>query len=413
MAMESVQSRTYRDMLRDPPLRTFWLANTFSGLGTGAFIMALNWLTVRQHGAPGIAALVIGYGVPQFALQLLGGSVSDRLDRRRLFAITQIGFLVVAMGLLMAASHNVAHLWVLVAVNVLFGGISAFDTPARTALISQMVESHEVVAVQQLFNLSGGITNVLGPALGGILLTVGNADQTREELAFLFNVVSYIPLLLSLPFLRVTLADEATQHSHRILDGVREGLLYVRGQASLQSLLILLAVVMLLGMPFQTLLPIFVHRHLSLETGHGFYAALLSAAGLGALWGSLLGLSGSQSRSKGHLLVWASLGLGTSIFLLVGSSLIHWASLAVFLAGACGAFTINLDTAIIQGITPSAMQGRVAAIANLTKGLQAFSAAAASLAMHRLGYFGVQLSLAGMLVVGALFLYPSLRRARI
>jgi hypothetical protein len=53
--------------------RRFWVANIFSNLGTSAFVMALSWLTVKQYGAFGIASLALGYGIPQFCLQLIGG----------------------------------------------------------------------------------------------------------------------------------------------------------------------------------------------------------------------------------------------------------------------------------------------------------------------------------------------------
>jgi MFS family permease len=396
-------------LLREGSVLAFWLANLFSNLGTGAFILALNWLAVKRHGALGIGALALAYGVPQFALQLFGGSASDRLDRRRLFLATETGFMLVALALLMACTHNLAPLWVLVATNFLFGAISAFDTPARTALISQMVRPGEVVLAQQFFALSTSAAGVLGPALGGVLLSIGSSDRSHEEVAFLFNVLSYIPLLLIVPWLSIAATDTGPRPSGSLLEGVREGVAYVRAQATLRSLFLLLAIVMLLGMPFQTLLPIFVRSHLALQMGHGFYAALLSAVGLGAFCGSLLGVFHRQSR-VGPLLLAASLGLGLSILLLIGSQVVHWASLAAFLGGVFGSLAINMDAAMIQGCSPPAMRGRVAGIANLTKGMQAFSAAAATVAIHRLGYLDVQLTLALLLLLGVLLLYPWLRR---
>jgi MFS family permease len=305
-----------------------------------------------------------------------------------------------------------------VAVNASNGVISAFDTPARTALISEMVGRDELVLAQQTYSVAANVTNVFGPALGGILLSIGHSDRSHEELAFLFNVLSFLPLLACIPWLPRTPAASPSGCRGRaaLWLSIREGLSYVRQQRPLRLLLQLLALVMLLGLPFQTLLPIFVHDHASLASHHATYAALLSAVGLGGVVGSLLGMASGQARWLGLALGAAAAGLAVAILLLAGSEVIHWASLSAFLAGACGVFSLNLNNALMQGLTPMELQGRVIAIANLGKGLQAFSAAGASEAVHLLGramassnaYLLVQSGLALALLVGVLLLWPAL-----
>ena len=397
--------------------RRFWVANLVSNLGTSAFVMALSWLTVKTYGASGIAALALGYGVPQFVLEVVGGAAADRISRRRLFQLTETGFLVVALTLWLVSIHGTVPLWLLVAVNACNGAISAFDSPARTALISEMVPQHQWMEAQQLYSASSNITNIFGPALGGVLLSIGTSNRSHEEVAFFFNVLSFLPLLILIPFLP---SPRAATHAARskgesFLRSVAEGLQFVRGQWSLRSLLQLLAVVMLLGMPFQTLLPIFVHGHPSMGGGqsHGYYAALLSAVALGGFVGALLGMASSSGRRPGGSLLAAAVGLGLSIVLLASSAVIHWASLAAFFAGACGVLAVNLDTALVEGFTPVALQGRVSAIASLSKGLQSFSAAAASVLMHGValltgvpgsGYWPVQVSMGVALILVVLLL---------
>ena len=99
------------------------------------------------------------------------------------------------------------------------------------------------------------------------------------------------------------------------------------------------------------------------------------------------------------------------------SNVVHWASLAAFLAGACSNLALSLDNALLQAGTNAAMQGRVNAIANLTKGLQALSLAAAGYTIHLLashfggiGYQPVQLTLALALLGGTAWLWPRLDR---
>ena len=96
--------------LRD--FRRFWVASLVSNLGTSAFVMAMSWLAVKSYGASGIAALALalGYGVPQFLLQVVGGATADRINRRHLFQLTETGFLVVAFTLWLASIDGIVPL---------------------------------------------------------------------------------------------------------------------------------------------------------------------------------------------------------------------------------------------------------------------------------------------------------------
>lgn len=421
--MASLSTAGIAALFRLPGFLVFWLANLLSNLGTSAFVLAINWLTVKQHGAAGIATLALAYGLPQMLLQLVGGTLSDRLDRRHLYAVTQAGMLTIAVMILAASTQGVVPLWLLALVNGGNGVLSAFDTPARTALVSDLAPPPQVSQAQELFSLTSSLTNIFGPALGGVLLSVGPNARSHEEVAFAFNVLTFVPLLLCIPWLprtaRVTARVGAAAGSFR--QSLQAGLQEVRRRPDLRLLLLVLTLVMVLGMPFQGLLPVFVQRHLSAETGHGFYAALMSAVGLGSFLGSLLGMGLLDRVRAGELLAGAGAGLAVAVLLLSLSNVVHWASLSAFLAGACSYLAISVDNALLQAGSGREMQGRINAIANLTKGLQSLSLAGAGYGIHLLaathhfgsGYQVVQVSLALGLLAGVLALWPRLVRFQI
>ena len=403
------------------PYRTFWLANVLSNLGTSAYVMALNWLTVMHYGAHGIALLALGYAIPQFVLEVLGGAVTDRVPHRQLFLRTETSLMLAALVLWLASVRGDVPLWLLVMTSGFNGVISAFDTPARTTLISDMVASDDLMNAQQFYSVAANLTNVFGPVLGGILLSLGKTDQSHEEYAFLFNVLSFIPLLCCIPLLppgrrQPSAKPAASRQSGHMLGSIAEGFRYVVHHRQLRLLLMLLAAVMLLGMPFQTLLPIFVHDHPAMHGGHQLYAALLSAVGFGGLVGSLLGMTAGQGNRIGLTLAAAAGGFAVAILLLASSAVTHWASLAAFLAGGCSVLSLNLNNAVTMRLTPLALQGRVSAMASMGKGLQSFAAAAASEAIHLIhpggtnlsAYQSVQAVLAVALLVAVLFLWRPL-----
>jgi MFS family permease len=285
-----------------------------------------------------------------------------------------------------------------------------------------MVSHDQIINAQQAYSISTSVTNIFGPALGGILLSLGKGGGSHEEIAFLFNVISFIPLLACIPSLPLTkFSKESKSKKTGIIQSALDGIKFVRKERDIRILLMLLAFVMLLGMPFQALLPVFVRTHLNPESGHVFYASLLSAVSLGGFCSSLIGFKEGTMSRPGLLLIIASLTLGISILVLVSSGIIHWASLAAFFAGAGGTLVINYDNALIEKNTPMELQGRIASIASLTKGLQAFSVAAAGYLMHILshapssttsGYLEVQVSLAIVLLLSVCMMAPSLYKIR-
>jgi MFS family permease len=378
-----------RGLWKNRIFRFFWMASTLSSLGTSAYVMALTWMTARFYGAHGIALLALGYGIPQLMLELFGGAAADRLPRRRAFALTQSTLLLVAIVLWLVSTRTLVPLGLLVFVSACNGVISSLDTPARSALIAEMVPSEELVSAQQLFTTSSQLTNVFGPALGGVLLSTGGGAHANEQAAFLFNVLSYVPVVLCIQLLpRPGLSAVKRRRGWRadhVLQEIGQGLAYVRDRRDLVLLMQLLAVVMVLGGPFQQLLPVFVHDSVALGSSHAIYAALLSALGLGGFLGSLLGVAVAEHPQRWLALLLGSLGLGGAIMLFAGSKVIHWASLSSLLVGACSIFTINLDTALSSGMTPLGMQGRVSSITSLGKGLQSLSAAALSETIALLG----------------------------
>lgn len=410
------------DLLRLPGFRAFWLANLISNLGTSAFVLAITWLTVKQYGSAGIATLALAYGLPQMLLQLVGGTLCDRINRKRLFAITQSGMLIASLLILAASSQEMVPLWLLALVNAVNGVISAFDTPARTALVTDLVEPHQVSVAQELYSLTSSVTNIFGPALGGVLLSLGPTARSHEEVAFAFDALSFVPLLISIAWLpRGSGAAGVSNTGQSFRASMQAGLQMVRNRVDLRTMLLLLALVMGLGMPFQGLLPVFVHSHLNAEGGHTFYAALMSAVGLGSFVGSLLGMGLLERLRAGMLLGGASAGLAISVLILSASNVVHWASLSAFLAGSCSYLAISTDNALLQAGTEREMQGRINAIANLTKGLQSLSLAAACFSIHLIsslhrfgsGYQPVQISLAIGLLVGVACLWPRLHRLQL
>jgi MFS family permease len=193
-----------------------------------------------------------------------------------------------------------------------------------------------------------------------------------------------------------------------MLTSIVEGLGYVRHNEQVRTLILLMSIVMILGMPYQTLLPMFAHK--VLHAGSSEFAALSSAVGLGGFLGALMTTNLGNNPQSGRWLFYISLMFGLFIFLFVESPIIHWAALSVCLAGACSAITLNLDSGLIQSLSPETFRGRMTSISGLNKGALSISAALAGYASHFFGMVTIQIIFIILMVVSLLWLSPHLSK---
>lgn len=400
------QRRFYWTMFKTLRIRDFfllWVANFFSNFGTATYVLALNWIAVKDHGGAGLAAVTLAYGISKFFLPLLGGAVSDRVDRKTLYWRTELVLALSALILAGCATIHFTPLWFLVLNNGFNGACSAFDTPARTTLINELVPSEDIVNAQELYGLATNITAILGPALGGLLMATGDVS-----VAFWFNSLSFLPVLISLRLIRVNTSTPLTISSSKtnLFQSIGEGIGYVRQEKTVRTLLLLMGIIMVLGMPYQTLLPIYVHDVLHL--GSSEFAALSSASGFGAVLGGVVATALNGKNNQGRWLLKGSLGAAFALLLFSQSSIIHLASLSIFWASLCTMSVLNLDSGLIQVATVFELRGRVTSICDLNKGVLSFSTSLASYGSDYVGMIAVQLFLVALMVISLLFLSPSL-----
>ena len=129
--------------------------------------------------------------------------------------------------------------------------------------------------------------------------------------------------------------------------------------------------------------------------------------------GALLITNFSNTSRPGQWLLYGSIAFGFCIFLFVQSPIIHWASLSVFLAGTCNAIVLNLDSGLLQSLTPVEFRGRVASLSGLNKGGLAISAAIAGYSAHYVGMIAVQMLLIILLWSALIWISPQLMKLRL
>lgn len=341
--------------LRHRDFRLLWIGQTSSRLGDSAYVVALPLQVLAIGGGPLELGIVFSLGsVSRIALLLVGGSVVDRLPRRRVLIATDAaeGLIVAAIALLgFTGMLEVEHLYL---TAILFGALGAFFTPALGAIIPELVPEEILVSGNALRGFSRQAGMILGPVIAGVLVAVSGPPA-----AFAFDAATFGLSLLALVFIS-SRPGRAARQGTSLLDEIRAGWSYTFSVPWLWITIFGFALInaAVFG-PILIGLPILVVDEL--RANQSVYGLLLAAMGTGEVVGAVITAQVRRGRS------------GTVMYLYIfveGIAVALFATLApipvlLVLAGVIGycimGFTILWESALQQHV-PRELLGRVTSI---------------------------------------------------
>jgi MFS family permease len=330
-------------------------------IGTWTQVIARSWLVYQLAANTGQQGFWLGMvgvasSVPVLVLSLYAGVISDRVSKWRIIVTTQAASMILALILAALTFTGVVQIWHVLAISVLLGVVNAFDAPSRQAFVVEMVGKDDLVNAVALNSTVFNAARVLGPSIAGILLAV-----VGPAVCFLINGLSYIAVLIGLLMMHLP-AFQPTPQTESAWRKLKEGLGYIRGDAVVLALLVLVGVNSFFGMTYSTLAPIFADN--VLHAGESGYGLLMGAAGIGALIGALnLAVqSGRSEVRRGRLILsgGAVFSVALAGFALSGNFLLS----LVMLAGVgWSMISLNATTnTVIQTSTPDHLRGRVMSV---------------------------------------------------
>jgi MFS family permease len=343
--------------LRIRDFALLWVGMSVSLIGDGVYFVALAWQVYDLSDSPTALSVVgLAWTLPLALFVLLGGVVTDRVERRRvMIAADLVRALAVAVIGILSLSGAI-ELWHIVVTAAVFGTGDAFFGPAFSSIVPQIVPRQLLLqanALDQFVRPLGFM--LLGPALGGwIVATFGPGE------AFVFDAVTFAASALVLAFLSsrpLVPRDEATS----LLSDVREGFAFVRARPWLWATLLAAAIFLLAYWgPIDVLVPYRVRNELGGDAGD--YGLILAFGGLGSIVAAAL--VGRRGLPRRHItfmyfawalgaLTLAGLGLGTAVWQLMGFMFIES---ALFTAG------IVIWGTLVQTRVPGALLGRVTSL---------------------------------------------------
>lgn len=340
--------------LRSRNYRLFVAGQSVSLVGTWMQQVAMSWLVYRLTGSAMLLG-VVGFAsqIPTLFISPVAGVLADRWDRRRLLLATQTLAMVQAALLALVVLAGVVQVWQIVVLSLVLGVVNAIDIPVRQSFVVDMVEQREDLGNAIALNSSMvNSARLIGPSIAGLLVaTVG------EGVCFLLNAVSYLAVIVALAAMRIAPASHPASQRRHIVHELLEGFSYSFQFGPIRSILLLIALISLMGMPYTVLMPVFAKD--ILQGGAHTFGFLMTAAGSGALAGTLYLATRQTVLGLGRVIVRATVlfAFGIMVFALSSNLILSLGALAI---GGFGAMTLIAScNTVLQTILDEDKRGRV------------------------------------------------------
>ncbi len=314
--------------------------------------------------------------IPLLPFSFWGGSLADRMSKRKILLITQSLMLCQALILAVLTWSGLVRVWHVYLMALILGILKAVDMPPRQSFVVEMVEGKDDLT--SAIGLNSAIHNTartLGPVIAGVVVaTMG------EAIAFFLNGLSFIAVITSLLLMRnLPRVIQSVQHRPQVISHAMEGIHYVLSQQLLLVLMSLVAVTSFLSRPYQTLLPVFSNDMLSGSAqsvvaflcngaAHSLtcqepealpLGMLYSAIGIGAVTGAFLVASLPVTSRRGRLLTLGNLALPTLLLFFVNSQTFIISLMLMVAVGMGQVFQNTLANTLVQINSPDELRGRI------------------------------------------------------
>lgn len=354
--------------LRDSvPYRALWLGQLLSQVGSQMRYVAVPYQVFRITGST-VAVGLIGLVevVPLIVFSIAGGALADSTDRKRLVAWVQIGLIASSAALAgLSFGAQSPSLWWIFILTGISSAFSAIERPARTAMAPALVAADQFAAVMALRQVVFQTTQIVGPALAGVLIGVlarQGASYDGVAWVYVIDAVTFVAALASLrwiPRLPPAREDAELRTLRGQVDSVAEGFRFSLRSAVILPIFVIDLVAMVFGMP-RAVFPALAENSFG---GASALGLLYAAPAAGALVGALTTGWVKRVRRQGFAVI-VAVGLWGLSITLVGLSLFSFALTLLLLAfaGAADVVSAVFRGTILLEKTPDAFRGRVSAL---------------------------------------------------
>lgn len=325
-----------------------------SNIGTWVQRVAQDWLVLQlTHSGTALGIVTALQFLPVLLFSLHGGALADRVDKRIILIITNIGGGLSALTLGVLVMTDRVQIWHVYALAISLGLFGAIDSPVRQSFAVEMVGPDDLANAVSLNSANFNGARLVGPALSGLMI---NAFGTGPS--FILNGISFIGVIFALTAIR---SDELYRKPPKkgVDQSVRVGLRYVRARPELLAAIIIVGTMSLCGLNFQISMALMAKNEFG--RGAGAFGLLGTALAIGSLSGAILSARLGRKPSLKYVISGAiAFGLSTFISALMPNY--ETFALILPLCGFSAIMTIVAASSFIQASATPELHGRVVGI---------------------------------------------------
>jgi MFS family permease len=367
--MDTFRSDSQQDTntVTDPPRRLmmfrslyhrdfaiFWAGNFLSNIGTWMQYLALGWVILMISNSPFLLGLNGFLGqVPSLVFALPGGTIADRLNRRKLMLITQTSMMLLALLLAVLTSFRQITIHEILAISFLTGVASALNYPAYQALIPDLIPRDDLMNGIALNSAQFNMSRAIGPTAAGLALGALGAAA-----CFYLNSISFLALIIAL--LIITIPPAQKDEGSRFWGSMMEGFRYLNEHRIIIVLLTVPAFLSLLGLPFIVLMPAVALNMIGV--GASGLGLLMGGAGLGAVAAALFIAARGTPEHRGRLILTSATLFSLALIFLARAQTFWGAFFLLAVMGGTIVGALTLANTTLQMTTPPQLRGRVMAL---------------------------------------------------
>ena len=370
-------------------------------------MIAVSWLVYRLTNSPFVLGVVGFIGqIPTFLITPFAGVFADRHNRRKMLVVTQTLSLLQAAVLATLVFSGHIQVWQIISLSAVMGIINSFDIPIRQAFTVEMIDDREELSNAIALNSSMvNVARLVGPSVAGILIA-----SVGEGVCFLINALSYIAVIASLLAMRMKQRPLRPKHS-RVVAELKEGLRYVVDFAPIRTILALLALVSLVGVPYQVLMPVFARD--IFHGGPHTLGFLVATAGIGALAGALYLAARKSVVGLGKVIALSAALFGAGIIAFAFSRALWFSMLVLLLSGFGMMVQMAASNTVLQTIVEEDKRGRVMSFYTMSfMGMVPFGSLLAGVLASRIGAPNTLLAGGVCCIIGAILFSARLSSLR-
>jgi MFS family permease len=348
--------------------------------------------------AQSLAYINLVVAVPMMFASMIGGAITDRVERRQLVIVGQCLITGNEIFILILLLLGQLEFWHLLCTAFIAGCAFPFIMPARMAITINVV-GHE--RIQSAMAISGGAMNlsrVAGPAMAGIIIA-----QFSIVAAYIVSTLLYGAAVICMLFVKRNIAIQPEGGKQPLLADIVYGFQYIKVNKPVMVCLLFGLVPMFLAMPFQSLLVMLVEQ--SWQTGETGIGILMGAGGVGGVLGSIWIARRGDKSERLQLMCVTVIGFAVLLGVFTQTSIFYLALLPLALANLCASAFQTVNNATVQILVDDSVRGRMSSFMMMSFGLTPLGVFPMAIAAD---YFGAANAILGaciaLVVVTAAFI---------